>query len=163
MKKKSGTDKCTIGWREWISFPGLGIPAIKAKIDTGARSSALHTYFLETFEAAGRLQVRFGIHPLQRRNDIALICIADVLDERFVTDSGGHRELRYVIETPVKIGDTEHPVEITLTNRDSMIFRMLLGRTTLQGRFKVDPARSYVCGRELRLCYPGRKKKKRRR
>ena len=91
-----------IGWREWLALPGIGIPGIKAKIDTGARTSSLHTFSLEEFSRDGRRMVRFGIHPLQKRRDVELFCEAPVVDRRQVKDSGGHVEKRYVIETKGK-------------------------------------------------------------
>jgi hypothetical protein len=140
-------DKIALGWREWLCLPELGITAIKAKVDTGARTSALHAFRVEAFESAGRSRVRFALHPLQKRNDVIVECEADVLDRRNVIDSGGHNELRYVIRTPIRIGAVELPIELTLTDRDSMKFRMLLGRSALQERFVIDPARSYMLGR----------------
>jgi hypothetical protein len=153
----------TLGWREWIALPELGIPAIKAKIDTGARTSALHAFYLETFHVNRRRRVRFGVHPLQRRVDLELFCETAVVEERYVTDSGGHGEQRLVIHTPIVLGDSVWPIEITLTNRDPMMFRMLLGRTALERRFLVDPARSYTLGRDLPRAYLRKKRRKRRR
>jgi len=137
----------TVGWREWVALPDLGIPAVKAKIDTGARTSALHAFELETFSEKGQRKVRFGIHPLRKRKRLALMCTADVLDERVVSDSGGHREMRLGIRTPLRTGVREWPTELTLTNRDTMLFRMLLGRTAMAGRICVDPSVSYITGR----------------
>jgi len=152
-----------LGWREWLALPQLGIPAIKAKIDTGARTSALHTFSLEEFSAGGIRMVRFGIHPLQKRKDIELFCEAPVLERRRVKDSGGHSEKRYVIRTDVVLKNELWRINITLTNRDAMIFRMLLGRTAVEKRFVIDPGRSYTAGRSLARNYPrrpGRKGKK---
>jgi hypothetical protein len=152
-------NKLTIGWREWLALPDLGIQAIKAKIDTGARTSALHTFGLEPFEQDGILKVRFGIHPLQRRKDIEIKCIADVVDRRRVTSSDGQSERRYVIRTAVTLDTFKWPIELTLTNRKSMRFRMLLGRVAIAGRLLVDPAKSYLTGRKLSKIYSVMKKK----
>lgn len=138
----------TIGWREWVSLPELGIEHIKAKIDTGARTSALHAFSVRTFTKQGIKMVRFRIHPYQRRKDVVVECIAPVLDKRWVTDSGGHREQRYVIESSVKLGELVWPIELTLTNRENMKFRMLLGRTAMKGRIRVNPGRSYLVGKK---------------
>lgn len=136
----------TVGWREWLALPQLGIPAIKAKVDTGARTSALHAFFVEPYQENGQPMVRFGVHPLQKRLDLEIICTAPVKDYRAVSDSGGHREMRHVIETELCLGPLVRRVEITLTNRDNMKFRMLLGRTAMAG-MQVNPARSYLAGR----------------
>ncbi len=140
-----------IGWREWIALPSLGIPAIKAKVDTGARTSALHTFYIEEYAVNGKPYVKFDIHPVQKRTDIVICCEAKVKDKRNVRDSGGHEEERYVIETDVKIGDFQEPIEVTLTSRDDMKFRMLIGRSALAyQKFCVDPNQSYLLGERIR-------------
>jgi hypothetical protein len=153
---RPNTMKITIGWREWLALPQLGIPALKAKIDTGARTSALHTFSLEEYFSGNRRMVRFGIHPLQKRQDIELFCEAPVLERRRVKDSGGHIEKRYVIQTRVVLKNQIWRIHVTLTNRDGMRFRMLLGRTAVENRFIIDPGRSYTAGRSLAKHYPGR-------
>jgi len=147
-----------IGWREWLALPELGIPAIKVKVDTGARTSALHAYFVETFRRDHANWVRFTVHPLRRRGDLVVTCAARLLDQRVVRDSGGHPERRYVIETPLRLGDLEWRAELTLTARDRMLFRMLLGRTALSDRFLVDPHASYLASTRpaLAALYPRR-------
>ncbi|MBK1646731.1 ATP-dependent zinc protease [Thiocapsa imhoffii] len=136
-----------LGWREWIALPELGLNVMKAKIDTGARTSTLHAFYVDRFQHDGATHVRFGIHPLQNRTDLVVHAQALVVDERSVTDSGGHREDRLVIRTPLVLGGVSWPIEVTLTNRESMLFRMLIGRTALAGRARVDPARSFLTGR----------------
>lgn len=140
----------TLGWREWIGFPDLGIPYIKAKVDTGARTSSLHAFMVEPFERDGTPWVRFAIHPEQRDTTEEIRCEAPVLDRRVVRDSGGHEERRYVIETILEIGATRIVAEVTLTDRDTMKFRVLLGRTGMRGMYVVDPGRSYIGGKARR-------------
>jgi hypothetical protein len=137
------------GWREWISLPELNIPRIKTKIDTGARTSALHAFHLEMFEENTIPKVRFFIHPLQRKKNPNIECIANLKEMRSVMDSGGHKEERPVIETLFSIGEHSWPIEITLTSRDDMRFRMLLGRTAMVRKMLVNPAKSYLIGKKI--------------
>ena len=145
------TDKApqrmTLGWREWVSLPELGVDHVKAKVDTGARTSAIHAFEVEAYEKAGAPWVRFLMHPMQRDNDTVNECHAPILDERDVRDSGGHQEMRWVIRSDIVIGPNRWPAELTLTSRDDMLFRMLLGRTAMSGMAVVDPARSYLVGK----------------
>ena len=136
-----------MGWREWVELPLLGNARIKAKLDTGARSSALHAFNLRPFQESGRWFVQFDVHPLQRNDDVYKTCIAAVVDYRWITNSGGGREKRFVIVTTLKMGNNAWPIEVTLTDRDQMGFRMLIGRTAMHHRLVVDPAASYRMGR----------------
>ncbi|EGW21623.1 ATP-dependent zinc protease family protein [Methylobacter tundripaludum] len=139
--------KPMLGWREWVGLPELKLAGIKAKIDTGARSSALHAFAIEPYRKDGQRWVMFAIHPLQQRCDVSIECHAPVKDRRMVTDSGGHKQRRYVIETQLVLGQSAIRAEMTLTNRDTMRFRMLLGRTAMDARFIIDPGASYLQGR----------------
>ena len=134
----------SIGWREWVALPELGIHKIKAKIDTGARTSALHAFALRPYKDGNKERIAFDMHPFQHNSEMIISCTADIIDKRWVTDSGGHREERYVIRTPVVIGDKTLSIEVTLTERDTMLFRMLLGRSAIRRRFIVNPARSFI-------------------
>lgn len=136
-----------IGWREWVALPELGLPAVKAKVDTGARTSALHAFYVERFRRRSDDYVRFGVHPLQRRTDLVVHCTAPLRDVRQVTDSGGHRERRHLIRTLVRLANLQWTIDLTLTDRDTMIFRMLLGRTAMEDRLMIDPSASFLHGR----------------
>lgn len=136
-----------LGWREYIGLPGLGIDRVKAKVDTGARTSCIHAFSVEAFEKNGESWVRFGVHPKQKDTVTELWCEAPVIDCRPVTDSGGHTETRYVIRSTLVIGEHSFEAELTLSNRDNMRFRMLLGRTAMRNRFVVDSGASYLQGR----------------
>lgn len=144
-----GDQMCILGWREWVELPDLQLGRIKAKVDTGARTSCLHAFELQPFEKDGQPWVRFKVHPVQKDETRMVECKAPICDQRPVTDSGGHTEQRYVICTRLRLGDWEGQVEMTLTGRDDMRFRMLIGRTTMKaGSFVVDPALSYQTGRK---------------
>ena len=131
------------GRREWIGFPDLGIADIKAKIDTGARTSAIHAFKVNVVETTNGLRAHFFVHPVQGRRLPQIACEAPIVDERLVASSSGHRERRYVIETSLRMGSRQWPIELSLANRDEMGFRVLLGRQALRRRLIVDPGRSY--------------------
>lgn len=139
-----------IGWQEWVALPELGLPAIKAKIDTGARTSALHAFLIEPFGPAGAPMIRFGVNPIPGRLDVAVFCSAAIVDRREVTSSNGEKETRFFVRTEVKLGDRTWPIEIGLTNRESMSYRMLLGRQAIREDMMVDAAASF---RQPRLSY----------
>ena len=138
--------KTVIGWREWAKMPGLGIRAIKAKVDTGARTSCLHAFEVHTFRSRGIERVRFKVHPLQRDAQRTITAEAKLADKRWVRSSDGREMLRPVILTEMELMGELLPIELTLTNRDVMGFRMLLGRQALRRRFLVDVDRSYLAG-----------------
>lgn len=133
-----------IGWRERVALPDLGISEVKAKIDTGARSSALHAFDIEMFRQDGKMMVRFKVNPYQGDTDRTAIAQAELIDQREVRNSGGQAQLRPVIQTTVELGGMTWPIELTLTNRDVMGFRMLLGRQAIRRRFLVDAGRSFL-------------------
>lgn len=135
-----------LGWREWLALPDLGVHSIKAKLDTGARSSSLHVEAIEEFERDGALWLRFALDAKTRSGRRARWFEAPLADRRRVTDSGGNSALRPFIRTRVRIGSDCYDIETNLTNRRGMMFPMLLGRTALAGRVVVDPARSFVLG-----------------
>lgn len=140
----------TIGWREWVSLPDLGVKEIKAKVDTGADNSSLHAFDLERYDEDGRQMVRFEIHPHQRKRKPSISCVAEVVGERMVKNPGGRAERRPVIRTRLVVAGKEIEALINLTTRDEMTFRMLLGRRTLRGNFVVDPGHSYLGPRPSR-------------
>lgn len=149
MPKRKQTRK-TIGWREWVSLPDLGVKELKAKVDTGADNSSLHAFDLERFEEQGRPMVRFDLHPHQRKKKPSVSCVAEVVGERMVKNPGGRSERRPVIRTRLVVAGEEFEALVNLTTRDEMTFRMLLGRRTVRRHFVVDPGRSYLWERPSR-------------
>jgi hypothetical protein len=145
-KRKTPEPLLHVGWREWVALPALDVSAIKAKVDTGARSSSLHAFGLREFERDGRQMLSFTIHPLQRQSRVTVTAEAELLEYRHVRSSSGHHSRRPVILTPVELFGQRWNIELTLASRDEMGFRMLLGRQAVRGRFLVDPARSYLAG-----------------
>ncbi|MDG1472236.1 MAG: 30S ribosomal protein S6--L-glutamate ligase [Ascidiaceihabitans sp.] len=130
-------ENLNFGWEEWIALPGLGLPALKAKIDTGARTSALHAHDIEVFGPAAKPKVRFLVHPIAGNDRVTITCSADIVDRREVTSSNGESELRYVIEVDLHVAGQNWPIEVTLTNRAGMNSRMLLGRQALQDHISI--------------------------
>ena len=146
MKRKTSERK-RIGWREWVGFPELGIDRIKTKIDTGARTSAIHAFRIRKIENLTEPRVEFYLHPVQNKRYPELHCTARIADERVVKSSNGESETRYVIVTPMRLGEETWPVELTLSNRDEMGFRVLTGRAAIRGRYIVDPGASFLLGK----------------
>lgn len=138
-----------VGWREWVSLPTIGVPWIKAKLDTGARSSALHAFDIEEFDAGQR--VRFKVRPWQRSMEDIVEVECDVHDRRSVRSSSGHSEDRIVVLLDVELGGRTVVAETTLSQRDQMDFRMLIGREALRQGFLVNPHKSFVTGRAPKL------------
>lgn len=138
------TQKTMIGWREYVSLPDLGIDKIKVKVDTGARTSCLHTFYIEEYQKDNQTWIKFKVHPRQHDNVTEKECHAQVIDRRTVRSSGGHESHRYVIKTTLQIGSLTYPIELTLNGRDKMRFRMLLGRSAMKGRLLVNPQASFI-------------------
>jgi ribosomal protein S6--L-glutamate ligase len=141
------TGKTLIGWKEWCQLPALGLPAIKAKIDTGAKTSCIHATNIVLFEKKSQPWIRFTVDPIQANKIIMIECKAPVLDERFITSSSGHKERRYIIRTPIRLGHHEWYIDLSLSNRENMRFRMLLGRDALKGHTLIDPTKMHCHGR----------------
>jgi hypothetical protein len=148
MTKRQTRDLPVIGWREWVSLPDLGIKFIKAKVDTGARSSSLHAFNVQEYEHEGDRWVRFHVHPIQRNTTHDVVVGAKVLEFRSIRSSSGKATMRPVIVTSVQLLGLTWPVELTLANRDQMGFRMLLGREAIRRRFLVDSGKSYYGGKQ---------------
>ncbi len=143
--RDSTKNKLIVGWNEWCTLPDLGIPQIKAKIDTGAKTSALHAFDIHEDHTGNN--VIFSIHPLQGDKKITIKCHAPIVDVRHIMSSNGHNELRYVIMTTLTIGSSSWEIEMTLSNRDPLKYRMLLGRKALVKHVIVDPSRSLCLGK----------------
>lgn len=143
-------EKVIVGSEEWCAFPELGIPTIKARVDSGAKTSALHALNIVAFEKDGANWVKFDVNPIQNNGKTVIHCQAPLVDKRVVKSSSGYREHRYVIKAQIRVGELDWEVELTLTNRDSMGFRMLLGREAMSGRILVDPEQKYLLGQPTR-------------
>ncbi|SDE01790.1 MULTISPECIES: ATP-dependent zinc protease [Kordiimonas] len=138
--------KLIIGWREWAALPDLGVDHIKAKIDTGAKTSAIHAYRVKKIVKDGAPWAAFRLHPVQKHKKPEILCEAPIVDERLVRSSNGHEETRFVVRTTLRLGPLARPIELTLTNRDEMGFRMLIGRQALKKFYLVDSGLSYGLG-----------------
>ena len=147
-KKKAKKNKISLGWREWVSLPKLGIHKIKAKVDTGARTSALHAKDLEFFSTHGKKMIHFHVYPKQESHEGRVFCKAELVDQRHVKSSLGHGSHRPVVRTQLKIGKKVRPIELTLVNRELMGFRMLIGREAIRGDYVIDPSRSFLVGQK---------------
>lgn len=145
-RTKARRNRTIVGWREWVALPDLKVPFIKAKLDTGARTSALHAFAIRQYEQDGVAMVEFDIHPVQRDSTFSIHASAPLLEERRVRSSNGKVERRPVIMTRVSLLGVDWPIELTLTRRDMMGFRLLLGRQALRRRLMVDPGVSFLAG-----------------
>jgi ribosomal protein S6--L-glutamate ligase len=159
---EAGQDaQLVFGWEEWVALPGLGLPAIKAKIDTGAKTSALHAEAIEEFGSAAAPRARFVIRPAPRRPEIAVTCVAPIIDRRSITSSNGIPDVRYVITADLEIDGHLWPIEISLSDRRDMSYRMLLGRQALTAiGVLIEPGKSFVQPKLGFAHYPGYKSKK---
>lgn len=147
---KTLNTKVIIGNQEWCAFPELNIPAVKARVDSGAKTSSLHAFNIKTFNKNGQDWVGFDIHPIQKDKKTNIYCEAPLIDKRFVKSSNGKSKRRFVIMANLRLGDMNWPIELTLANRDSMGYRMLLGREAMNGRLMIDPDESFLLGQHTR-------------
>ena len=143
---KKPTGKPIIGWRELAAFPDLGIDRIHAKIDTGAKSSAVHAFQVSEITIDGEEFIDFYLHPRRRKKNPEVFCRAPLIDKRIIRSSNGQEEERYVIQTRLRMGEKAWKIDLTLTNRDTMDFRLLIGRDALAKKFIIDPSASYLLG-----------------
>lgn len=148
FKRKLKVAPLDIGWREWAALPGLGVEAVSAKIDTGAKTSALHAFYIKEVMHDGVLHAEFYVHPLQRKNKPEIFCRAPIVDKRRIKSSNGVSQKRIVILTELQMADRIWPVEISLTNRDEMGFRFLIGRDALRRRVVIHPGKSFLLGKK---------------
>ena len=151
MSRHAGKPYLILGWREWAVLPELGIAGVKAKVDTGARTSTLHAFDVRITRRGKQRFARFKVHPVQRDSNFTIEAKAPLVDKRTVRNSGGGEEMRPVIVTTLEMLGQRWPIEITLTRRDVMGFRMLIGREALRGRALVDSGSSYLSGKPLRI------------
>ncbi|WP_241558827.1 RimK/LysX family protein [Halobacteriovorax sp. HLS] len=142
--------KKIIGWREWVELPEIGVKSVKAKVDSGARTSSLHVFDMTFYHRAGKEYAKFSVHPYQKDDKTSIVCREEVIEYRKIRSSNGQVEKRPVILTNVKLLDETWPVEITLTNRDEMGFRMLLGRTAFRKKFLVDCDKSFYSKKRVK-------------
>lgn len=149
--KRIKPPKLIAGWREWAQLPELRVEMIKVKIDTGAKTSALHAFEVSTFTYMGRDCVQFDIHPIQDNDYITHTCICPIVDYRWIRSSTGHSQKRIIIHTTLKMGEFSNLIELSLANRDEMGFRMLVGRNALKKNLLVDPSHSFLLGRKALL------------
>ena len=149
MDSEVKSDSKIIGWREWTALPDLGLTAIKGKVDTGAKTSSLHAFDIALEKKGAKTYVNFKVHPIQGDFTVVSTCRALLVDIRSVTDSGGHKEDRYVIRTAMVLGNLKKRIEITLSNRETMKFRFLIGRAALKNYY-IDPVQSYLTGKSLK-------------
>jgi len=149
-RQSPGSGLAVLGWREWIELPGLGVGRIKAKVDTGARTSAIHAFDVHLLRKNEQPWVRFTLHPIQRDTKVTVRIECPILEFRRVRSSTGNLEMRPVIETTIRVTDEVYPVELTLARRDEMGFRLLLGRGAIKNRFLVHPGRSFLAGKKQR-------------
>ena len=140
-------DKKTIGNQEWCAFPELGILAIKARVDSGAKTSSIHAFNITTYLREDVQWVKFEVHPVQRNDQISIQCECPIIDQRDVKSSSGTSETRYVISTPISLGEEVWDIQLTLSDRDAMGYRMLLGREAMNGRLVIDPSMKCVLGK----------------
>lgn len=149
MDSEVRSESKIIGWREWVSLPDLGLIAIKGKVDTGAKTSSLHAFDISLEKKGTKTYVNFKVHPIQNDFTVVINCRAPLVDIRQVTDSGGHKEDRYVIRTTVVLANVKKKIELTLSNRETMKFRMLIGRAALK-HFYIDPSQGYLAGKSVK-------------